>query len=235
MSFYFKLQISYWHVMTRWAGLNLQRLRNIPMKFSMLYTAFFTGTLALSASAVRAQDDIEWDYNGRGRLAGNGCPLPADTLFIPAGNEFSIIFTKMTLELDEGPEHTMALNCRGRIPVRVKGNIVVEDVEQTLSYSYAKTKGSRGNIFARNTWFGSALANINQIFGPEIEAVDALREVRTRTRFTWACNPNTWTTGFLDLDFGLAAERNRPATEAISMNLMPNSDYKILVHTRPGC
>jgi len=206
------------------------------MTLSILCKSFLAGGLALSSCAIYA-DEIEWNFNNLGVLAGNGCNTQTgDTFLIPAGSEFSIIFTRMTLELDQGSDRTKTLNCRGRIPVRVRGNAVVEKVEQELSYSYAKTKGSRGNVFARNTWFGRQLAYIDKKYGPELEDADAQERVRTSTTFGWACSPSTWVTGFLGADFGLAAQRDKPASEAISMNIVGQDfKYRALVYARPGC
>lgn len=109
------------------------------------WVACLFGTL-LAGTAVAQQQVIEWDTN-RAQALGTGCNQ-MDTFFIQAGNEVSVVFSTLGVELTGymGGAKVARKNCRIVIPTKVRAGYYMGKLQQTLTYGYNRSGGTDGKI-----------------------------------------------------------------------------------------
>jgi hypothetical protein len=102
---------------------------------------------ALFAGSLYGQQVIQWNYNGAASALGTGCSR-ADTEFIAAGNEISVVFSSLGVDLSgfAGGRRTDRKNCRIIIPTKVRAGYYMGRLDQTVTYGYNRTEGTDGKV-----------------------------------------------------------------------------------------
>ena len=106
-----------------------------------LLGALFAGSLVAQTRVV------EWNYNNRASALGTGCSR-GDTDFIAAGNEISVIFSNLGVDLSgyAGGKKAARKACRIIIPTKVKAGYYLGKLVQTVTYGYNRTAGTDGKV-----------------------------------------------------------------------------------------
>lgn len=145
-------------------------------------------TVVLLVTNAHATEPVEWDTANAIAL-GNGCnsggPFP-DTYFIAAGNEVSVIFSRMGVDLTPGTTaNTGVTGCLVRVPVTIDGATAVSELDQTMLWGWAKDLGTTGQCTARATFCNLPTTAISTTVGPNVEGVQALEETTAQSFFVW--------------------------------------------------
>ncbi len=114
------------------------------------------GTLIAGFSQAQASDgSVRWDER-RAILAGSGCQKDVDAFVIANGNDLSVIFTDLGFSLPGGSGAVLAArkNCVVRIPATIAKGLYIGELTQQVTYGITKTRGSRGTVASRSTFFG---------------------------------------------------------------------------------
>lgn len=124
--------------------------------------------VSLFISSYAAAQQVEWNYNGKavakGQITqlGQGCDSEqGDTSFVVAGNEISVVFTNMNVELND-PYLPLSgrKNCKVVIPTRIAKGMYLGRLDQKLTYAINKTSGSMGTIRSSARFFDFSLGSI---------------------------------------------------------------------------
>lgn len=140
----------------------------------------------LLASSAYAQQVIQWNYNNSASAGGTGCNA-SDTQFISAGNEISVIFSNLGVELTgyAGGAKTALKNCRIIIPTKVRTGYYLGKLTQTMTYGYNRTSGTDGKVVASTEFYAQNAGVIQKaIPTPGADPYDA--------PFLQASHVNTW-------------------------------------------
>ncbi|MBI2602431.1 MAG: hypothetical protein HYW48_05180 [Deltaproteobacteria bacterium] len=130
----------------------------------MKLVAFAAGLL-LTGSAFAA-DVIEWNFNGQANALGSGCRKdagrPGDTDFISAGNDVSVLFSRLGVSLtgDAGGAKVASKTCRFAIPTKVRAGYYIGRLQQTITYGYERNSGTSGKVSAATTFYGQTAGNL---------------------------------------------------------------------------
>jgi hypothetical protein len=125
------------------------------------------GALCVGTSVFAAE--LEWNYNGQAVAVGQNTPPPppgcnsaeGDTSIAVTGNEVSVVFTNMHLQLDASvPALSGRKNCHIVIPTRIAKGYYLGRLDQKLNYSIHKTTGSTGLIQSRASFFEVPLGTL---------------------------------------------------------------------------
>ena len=126
---------------------------------------------ALVCSSARAQvvptdpQIVDWNYNGQATANGSGCK-PADTAFIAAGNQLTIVFGGMGLDLSGPGANSAIRSCSIVVPAKVKqpdpnSFYYVAQLQETLSYGYVRTSMTSGRIAMMSRLFNQQAGNLS--------------------------------------------------------------------------
>lgn len=118
---------------------------------------------AMFAGAVYGQQVIQWNYNNQASALGTGCAR-GDTQFISAGNEISIIFSRLGVQLTgyAGGAKTALKNCRLIIPTKVRAGYYLGKLQQTITYGYNRTGGTDGKVVAATEFYNQSAGVIQR-------------------------------------------------------------------------
>lgn len=108
-----------------------------------------------------SQQIIQWNYNGGANALGSGCNN-GDTDFIEAGNEMSVIFSNLGVELSgwAGGKRLAKKTCRLIIPTKVRAGYYMAKLRQTMTYGYNRTAGTDGKISVVSKFYDQAAGYI---------------------------------------------------------------------------
>lgn len=123
------------------------------MKLSRkLGLAAATSLFSLSAYA---QQSVQWDAT-RAILAGQGCTKDVDAFITENGNDLSIVFTRLGVDLPGGGSSSLAArsSCVARVPATIAPGLYIGQLTQSISYGITKTARTVGSIATRSTFFG---------------------------------------------------------------------------------
>lgn len=117
------------------------------------------------ASSAWASDIIQWNYNGQARALGSGCMKKpgraGDTEFITAGNEVSVIFSRLGVELSgNGGRRAGKKTCRMAIPTKVRSGYYIGKLSQTITYGYERNSGTEGKIVVATSFYNQRAGKI---------------------------------------------------------------------------
>jgi hypothetical protein len=128
----------------------------------MKHLALSLGGLLLTGSLM-AQEVIQWNYNNNASALGSGCSA-GDTQFISAGNEISVIFSKLGVQLTgfAGGAKTALKNCRIVIPTKVKAGFYLGKLQQNITYGYNRTEGTDGKVVAVTEFYNQSAGVIEK-------------------------------------------------------------------------
>lgn len=110
-----------------------------------------------------ANQVIEWVVDRAG-VAGSGCNLN-DTYVIEGGDQVSIIYTGLKIELDDRYDTSLAArkNCTVVIPAKVKQGWYIGKLEQTLMYGYTRNNdNSSGSVSMTSRFFNYLAGRISE-------------------------------------------------------------------------
>lgn len=99
---------------------------------------------------------IEWNYNGKATASGTGCTAQ-DTFFISAGDEVSIIFSNLGVELDgyQQGELEQRKFCRIKIPASIKPGYYLKDLSSSLLYGLVRSRGATAEVELQYRFLGA--------------------------------------------------------------------------------
>lgn len=124
--------------------------------------------LGIFSTTSLANQVIEWNYNGKARALGTGCrKVPGrtgDTEFIEAGNEMSVIFSRLGVELTghAGGKKVAKKTCRIIIPTKVRSGWYMAEMQQTLTYGYERTENTEGKVSLVSQFYNQSAGRIQQ-------------------------------------------------------------------------
>lgn len=175
----------------------------------------------LSTSAIAAE--VDWNYNNQAVAVGTACKSmggEADTFFVQAGNEISVVFSRLGVNLgDEYAPNAERHTCSVRIPVRIAKGMYIGELRQSLLYGVTKSRGSSGEISARGTFFNLPAANIRQVFPRGVEMDEALRTATSVQNYqvnapSW-CTMSSGMSGMYAVNIAAAGQRSSPRENLI--------------------
>ena len=114
---------------------------------------------ALLTSSAYSTQVIQWNYNNKAKALGSGCNKrpgqQGDTDFISAGNEVSVIFSQLGVELTghSGGKRAAKKTCRIIIPTKVRAGYYIGELNQTLTYGYERNRGTEGKVAAVSKFY----------------------------------------------------------------------------------
>lgn len=123
------------------------------MKKRTLLHRFIVSFLLFLAQKTLFAADIEWNYNNKASANGSGCSSQ-DTAFIAAGNEVSVIFSNLGINLTglSDGRRVMRKGCDIDIPAKISQGRYVGRLDETLTWGYVQHGESEGRIQVV-TWF----------------------------------------------------------------------------------
>jgi hypothetical protein len=173
-------------------------------------TIFLVSTAAFSA-------DLEWNYNGQAIAKGlanpplpAGCDstVPGDTDFIVAGNEISVVFSGMFVQLNEpSSPYQGSKNCHIIIPARLAEGVSLGELDQDLHYSILKDKDTTASVGTRGQFYGRLVSSITVVKGRETEEDGTPQTASADTTEFHGCTGNEPREGNLVIDVTTAAKR----------------------------
>lgn len=171
--------------------------------------------VACALSTIALADAVVWNYNGQAVATGTGCntdPSNPDTFIVVAGEEVSVVFSKLGANLaDEFSPLNMRHTCIVRLPMRVaKGNYIGE-LTQTFLYGITKSPRSNGSVAARATFFTFPAASFEDKFPTGTQRDEPLLEKTIRNDYriqasSW-CTTNRAMEGEYKLNLAINAAR----------------------------
>lgn len=110
---------------------------------------------SLVSSASFAQQTVQWDSQ-RAILAGSGCAKDIDSFVTDNGNDLSIVFTRLGVDLPGGGSRTLAgrSSCVARVPATIAPGVYIGELSQSVSFGVTKTARTLGSLATRSTFFG---------------------------------------------------------------------------------
>ncbi len=171
--------------------------------------------VGLAAPQANAQY-VQWNYNNQAIALGSGCSsIQFDTAFVAAGDEISVIFSRLGVSIASASDPGSAVsNCRVRIPIRVNKQVAIGELTQTLSYGWAKDDGSEGDITTKATFFGLPANSINIHLPSWTRGADAFSQKSVTNNFFQFANwcRGSDVTGLMMIDFAVSAVRYRSSS-----------------------
>jgi len=114
----------------------------------------FLGVSALT-SAVASAESIEWDVE-RAVIAGTGCQKDWDAFASTNGNDLSVVFTNLGVDLpgNSGSPLAARKNCTVRVPAEISQGLYIGELVQRVTYGVTKSARASGSVATRSTFFG---------------------------------------------------------------------------------
>jgi hypothetical protein len=177
-----------------------------------------SGALLASIATSAFAAEVDWNFNGRAVAAGTACKSmgdDADTFFITAGNEISVVFSRLGINLgDEYAPTAERHTCNIRIPVRIAKGHYIGRLEQTLLYGVTKSARSSAEISARATFFNKPAAFISRTFPRGVAMDEALQTATSSQDYqvfapSW-CVMSTGLNGMYSANLAIAGQRDNP-------------------------
>ena len=147
------------------------------------------------ASTSMAQQVIEWNYNGQASALGSGCQRSpgqsGDTEFISAGNEVSVVFSRLGVELTGSGDTSKVQKktCRVILPTKVRSGSYLASLEQTLTYGYERTNGTEGKVQVTSTFYDQTASTIERNIPTAGFNVYSAPSIQARGVSYWRVNP----------------------------------------------
>jgi hypothetical protein len=167
-------------------------------------------TTAVVAHSTAQASYVQWD-TANAIAGGSACNAQgpfADTWFIAAGEDVSVIFSRMGIDLTPSTtQNTQVHSCLVRIPITVDGAVMLATLSQRLHWGYAKDINTEAEVHASGSIFNYSTVPISAYLPPTFSGVDAWRTESTSTSvFTWPwCGMDH--TGLLNVNLSIAARR----------------------------
>ena len=179
-------------------------------------------SLAAAASMISmsafAQQSVQWDAN-RAILAGQGCVKDVDAFITENGNDLSIVFTNLGVNLPGGGSRVLAArsSCIARVPATIAPGVYIGKLSQTISYGVTKTARAVGSVATRSTFFGFNVSphTVNLPYGRQMNS-PLLQESRqdlfsVQTTPSWYsgwCSPNRAPKGLYQANLAVSGQKD---------------------------
>lgn len=115
-------------------------------------------SLYLCPNATYAQA-ITWD-DKRAVLLGKGCKKDVDAFVTQNGDDLSVVFTKLGVNLPGGSSPLLMAqsNCLVSVPASIAPGNFIGRLTQNISYGVTKTEHTKGSVLASSNFFGMAVS-----------------------------------------------------------------------------
>lgn len=119
--------------------------------------------LMMAAPVFADTQVIQWNYNNGASALGSGCSA-GDTQFIASGNEISVVFSKLGVELtgSAGGVKAAKKTCRIIIPTKVRSGFYLGTLSQTLTYGYERNAGTEGTVSVASEFYNQAAGSMER-------------------------------------------------------------------------
>ncbi|MFK7823768.1 MAG: hypothetical protein AB8G05_06415 [Oligoflexales bacterium] len=159
------------------------------MKIILVVAALFA---ALNPFGFLFANAIEWNFNNKATALGSGCNMD-DTFFISAGNEVSILFSSLGVELDGHQEGKLKRrkSCRIKVPALIKRGFYISNLSSSLLYGLVRSEGTEAHVNLQYRFIGMKYSrNKDHGKNPRESRNIPLAELRdvTRVRNPKRCN-----------------------------------------------
>jgi len=111
--------------------------------------------LLMIALPTFAEEVIHWQTD-HAKLNGPGCKKEIDAFVTTNGDDLSIVFTELGLDLASHKEkpNTGRTHCMIQIPAEISSGIFMAELIQQVTYGVTKTERSSGTLSTRSHFFG---------------------------------------------------------------------------------
>jgi hypothetical protein len=166
-------------------------------------------------SSILYGQQIIWNYDNGAQATGEGCSLQ-DTAFISAGDEISVIFSHLGIDLSGSGALTGNTRCRIMIPVQVTRGFYMGELTENLIYGYIQQGNSEAKILSRGQFLGynSMIARTVNRGNSERNAPYLEARHRQNINFGRFCNGQTTRTRFTGT-ISINAKRNSQADDIV--------------------
>ena len=150
---------------------------------------------SLVGASAFGQQVISWNFNDQATALGSGCSRdpgrPGDTDFVSAGNEVSVIFSRLGVELTgyAGGAKLAKKTCRVVVPTRVRAGYYLATLNQTLTYGYERTEGTEGKVNVTSDFYGQAAGNITRDIPTSGADQFSAPSLQAKVGSLWRVNP----------------------------------------------
>lgn len=128
-------------------------LKSAALAFGLASIATMSASTAKAAPAA-----VKWDITGRTYvIAGTGCQKDVDAFAATNGNDLSVVFTNLGVNLPgDGSTRQLAdrKTCSLRIPAEIQRGYYIGRLTQQFTYGVTKTAASSASVATRSTFFG---------------------------------------------------------------------------------
>lgn len=140
----------------------------ILSRYRWLFLPSVALVAALGAADARADETVvTWDW-ANAQLHGSGCHGGGggDVSYIVAGNELTMIFSGITVDLDGAGGNAANSECHLTVPVLLPnptaaGGWHIRSLDEALFYGYVRTAGATGSVDFASHLFGLSTANLS--------------------------------------------------------------------------
>jgi hypothetical protein len=178
----------------------------------------------LSATSF-AQQSVKWDAS-RSVLAGVGCRKDVDSFVTENGNDLSIVFTNLRVDLPGGASPTLAgrSSCIARVPAKIAPGYYIGELTQRISAGVVKTARTRGSIGTRSSFFNFPVNphSLELPYGRSINnplMVESRRDLfSVATAPSWLrgwCSPTRAPQGLYQANFALSGQKDNMMEDLI--------------------
>ena len=127
---------------------------------------------------------VSWNYNEKATASGSGCNME-NTFFLSAGDEVSIIFSNLGVELDgyQGGSLEQRKFCRIKIPALIKKGFYLSSLSSSLLYGLVRSEETEAHVSLQYRFLGANYFR-NKDYGnsPQEPRNIPLAELRGKTR-----------------------------------------------------
>ncbi len=156
----------------------MSRIRTSTIRTMLACTALAGISVPAYAQDLGGQT-IYWDATNA-VLGGTGCRKDVDAFVMEAGNDISIVFSNLGIELaDQYAPMQARKSCLARINARVANGYYIGTLTQNVSFGVVKTLNSEATIGVRSNFGGYNLQPLNVVFGRNRRASG---EIQTASR-----------------------------------------------------
>lgn len=146
----------------------MSRIKNPTTVFKLSFgtavigivTSMLAATMPAAAQNFGGQT-IHWDTDNA-VLGGSGCRKDVDAFIMEAGNDVSIVFSNLGVELaDQYAPLQARKSCLARIGARIANGYYVGTLSQNVSFGIVKSPNSEATIGVRSNFAGYNLPPLN--------------------------------------------------------------------------
>ena len=180
---------------------------------------------AVAATSAFAQQSVQWDST-KSILAGQGCTRDVDSFVTQNGNDLSMVFTRLGVDLPGGVSKVLAArsSCTARVPATVAPGYYIAELSQQVTFGVTKTSRTIGSVATTSTFFGFNMSPYT-IMLPRGQALnEPLMVQRRQDRFSVQTSPswyNGWCSrsralkGVYQANISVAGQKDRPEDDLI--------------------